>query len=380
MSASAAAPIPVSSTPEPPPLLIERDLRRRRLTVAFRLPLALPQLIFLYVLTLVGSLVLVVGWFAALVLGRLPDGIADFAGQVLRYSVRVSAYALLLTDEYPPFQLSAEGYPVRVELAPGRLNRLAVLFRLFLLIPAQILLIFTLAGWAVLSFFIWLLVLVLGRVPGALFDAITALLRYVFRYYAYYWLVTAAYPRGLFGDRPEPAAVAEPAAELEQARPSRRLVLSTGAKRLVLLFLVLGVASYAAAGAVGATVAGRAVSEDQALSDVSASRDTLDGKGLKYQQDVTACGQELSCVQRANSELAAAFEAFATDVDGIRFPGSAGEEAARTVRASRDFAAALRRLAAASSPEEYSRLAAGLDQISSTFDQRYQDLVDNLSS
>ena len=208
MTASASTvPIPFESSPEPPPLLIERVLTRGRLTVAFRLLLALPQLIFLYVLTLVGSLVLIVGWFAALFLGRLPDGIADFLGQIVRYAVRVSADVLLLTDRYPPFQFSAEDYPVSVELAPGRLNRLAVLFRLFLLIPAQIVVSLTLAGWFVASFFIWLLVLVLGRVPGALFDATTALLRYTFRYYAYYWLVTAAYPWGLFGDRP---GLAEP--------------------------------------------------------------------------------------------------------------------------------------------------------------------------
>jgi len=119
----------VKRAPEPPPLLIERVLGRGRLSVAFRLLLALPQFIVLYVLSLVGSLVLVVGWVAALILGRLPEPIARFLGHVIGYSARVSAYTLLLTDRYPPFQFSAEDYPVRVELAPGRLNRLAVLFR-----------------------------------------------------------------------------------------------------------------------------------------------------------------------------------------------------------------------------------------------------------
>jgi Domain of unknown function (DUF4389) len=404
MSASAAAAsIPVSSEPEPPPLFIERDLRRRRLTVAFRLLLALPQFIFLYVLTAVGSLVLFVGWLAALVLGRLPDGIADFLGQIIRYTVRVLAYTLLLTDRYPPFQFSAEDYPVQVELAPGRLNRLAVLFRLLLQIPAEVLLAFTLVGWFVLSLFIWLLVLVLGRVPGALFDATTALLRYSFRYNAYYWLLSPAYPWGLFGDRPEPAApprapvagpaeaggplgppaataVADQTAELEQPRPSRRLVLPAAAKRLLVLFLVLGVASYAAGGVVSATLAGGTVSKARALNEVSAADTTLNSRGQKYQQDVAACGQELQCVQTATGELATAFEAFAGEVDGIKFPASAKDEATATVRASRDFAGTLRSLASASSPEEYTRRAGGLDQVSSAFDQRYQDLVNELSS
>src|SRR6266536_2144625 len=97
----------VKRAPEPPPLLIERVLGRGRLSVAFRLLLALPQFIVLYVLSLVGSLVLVVGWVAALILGRLPEPIARFLGHVIGYSARVSAYTLLLTDRYPPssFQL-----------------------------------------------------------------------------------------------------------------------------------------------------------------------------------------------------------------------------------------------------------------------------------
>jgi hypothetical protein len=62
--------------PAPPPLLVERVLRRGRLSVAFRLLLAVPQFIVLYVLALVGWLLLIVGWFAALIIGRLPDSIA----------------------------------------------------------------------------------------------------------------------------------------------------------------------------------------------------------------------------------------------------------------------------------------------------------------
>ncbi len=213
----ATAPGTVGSAPEPPPLLVERVLRRGRLSVAFRLLLVLPQVVVLYVLYLVSAIVLVVGWFAALVLGRLPEPIARFLGHVIGYSVRVTAYIFLLTDQYPPFQFSAEDYPVRVELAPGRLNRLAVLFRLILIIPALIVQDLVIVGWGLASFFIWLLVLVLGRVPGSLFDATTALVRYTVRVYAYYWLVTAAYPWGLFGDRPGPAT---PSAEAAVAIPA----------------------------------------------------------------------------------------------------------------------------------------------------------------
>ena len=390
---AATTPFPIESAPEPPPVLVERVLQRGRLSVAFRLLLALPQFIVFYVLNLATAVVLVVGWFAALILGRLPEPIARFVSHVLRYGARVTAYTFLLTDRYPPFRLSAEDYPVRVELWPGRLNRLAVLFRLFLIIPAQVVLSLALAGWAVASFFIWLLVLVLGRAPSALFDATTALLRYNARNYAYYWMVTAAYPWGLLGDRPglapppeeadavpPQAAVAEPTEELEPLRAARRLVLSAGAKRLVILFLVLGVAAEVGSAVFSGTTAGGPVSEARALSEVVTAHDTLTNRGQKYQQDVAACNQQLACVQRADRDLATAVEAFATEVDGVDFPGSAQDEAADVVRVGHQFASALQGLVDAPSAEEYTRLAPGVDQVSTSFDQRYKALVDELTS
>jgi Domain of unknown function (DUF4389) len=219
----------VDGAPVQPALVVERVERRGRLSVAFRLLLVLPQVVVLYVLLLVGLVAVVVGWFAALVLGRLPEPIARYLCHLTRYTTRVYAYSWLLTDRYPPFRFSAQGYPVQVELAPGRLNRLAVLFRLFLAIPASILAGLVVAGWSVAAFVIWLLVLVAGRVPGSLFDATTAVLRYNMRTTAYTWLVTAAYPWGLSATsqapplplRPRPAPARQTHRRQSPARPRR---------------------------------------------------------------------------------------------------------------------------------------------------------------
>ena len=78
---------------------------RNRLTVAFRVILAIPQLLVLAVLGFVAFLVSIIAFFAVLFTGRWPEGLRMFFVGVMRWSTRVSAYLYLLTDEYPPFSL-----------------------------------------------------------------------------------------------------------------------------------------------------------------------------------------------------------------------------------------------------------------------------------
>lgn len=79
---------------------------RSRLTVFFRLFMVIPHAIVLYILQIVASLLLFIGWVAGIFIGRLPGFIHDFVAGYLRWNTRVGAYMLLLTDEYPPFSMS----------------------------------------------------------------------------------------------------------------------------------------------------------------------------------------------------------------------------------------------------------------------------------
>ena len=115
-----------------------RSRPERRLTVLVRIILAVPHLIVLYVLSIASEVVALICWFAALFTGRLPAGLADFQVGYLRWLTRFSAYLSLLTDVYPPFELAEADYPVQLRAQPGQLNRLAVLFRIILVIPAAI--------------------------------------------------------------------------------------------------------------------------------------------------------------------------------------------------------------------------------------------------
>jgi len=68
--------------------------------------LAIPHYIVLVFLWLAALFVVIFAWFAILFTGRYPRGLFDFVVGVGRWTLRVAAYAVLLsTDRYPPFSL-----------------------------------------------------------------------------------------------------------------------------------------------------------------------------------------------------------------------------------------------------------------------------------
>jgi Domain of unknown function (DUF4389) len=83
----------------------QRDLNRWLPLVKWLL--AIPHYIVLLFLDVAALVVVIVTWFAILFTGRYPRGMFDFVEGVIRWHNRVIAYALVLvTDRYPPFQLS----------------------------------------------------------------------------------------------------------------------------------------------------------------------------------------------------------------------------------------------------------------------------------
>ena len=231
--------LPGASTEWLPALDIPEPGEQRRLTVLLRWLLLVPQFIALWLLGIAAFVVVVIGWFGALFLGRLPEFAASFLTGFLGYETRVTASAMLLVDRYPPFALQAPpDYPVRVEVRPGELNRAAVFFRLLLVIPAAIVQGLLTSGWYTVAIVIWLVTLVLGRMPRPLFEATAAVLRYNMRVTAYLLLLTPAYPKRLFGDENELVP--------QTVSATRPLLLSGWGKGLVVLFLVLGLFGYAA--------------------------------------------------------------------------------------------------------------------------------------
>jgi hypothetical protein len=91
-----------------PPVRVDADPAledRNRVTVFFRWLTVIPSALVLAVIGIGAAIAVFIGAFAILVTGRWPEGLRTFVLGYLRWGVRLSGYALLLTDEYPPFSL-----------------------------------------------------------------------------------------------------------------------------------------------------------------------------------------------------------------------------------------------------------------------------------
>jgi hypothetical protein len=457
---------------------------QRRLTVLVRLILAIPHVVVLWVLGIVAEVVALICWFAALVTGRLPDALADFQVGYLRWATRFYAYLFLLTGEYPPFEFADADYPVRLRAQPGQLNRLAVLFRIILVIPAWIVSVVLGYGLSFLVMFVtWLIVLIAGRMPRPLHEALAAAVRYQVRVSGYFLMLTAQYPGGLYGDPgtpasgmgtagggfagepaapgwgqpgPDVAGAAQPGPEVpgaaqpgwgpwgqpESAQPGYgspagsgplgggeagygqplpgygqpaagqsgypaaaygqpavgygqpagpvrwlggdqpwRLVLARPARRLVTLFLVLGVILLVGYGALIAVIASASgnntVTRAEATISVEAAFATLSSTLSGFDSKVAACQGRLSCVNKADAQMSQAFGRFAQDMNGITMPSGASAAAADRVRSDANQASdGFTRLSKVTSAAQYQQVVAstGLETLLRRFDADYQDL------
>jgi len=184
----------VAESSHPIHLTVADDLERSRLTVFFRLLLAIPHIVVVVLWGVLVMLLLLVGWFAAVVTGRLPAGLHTFFVSFLRYATRVTGYVTLLSNPFPPFG-GGGSYPVEVDVEPPAVqSRWSVGFRIVLAIPALILAYLFRLGLQIVAFLGWFYCLVTGRMSGGLQNLGTYCLRYETQTYGYLLLLTSRYP------------------------------------------------------------------------------------------------------------------------------------------------------------------------------------------
>jgi hypothetical protein len=69
--------------------------------------LAIPHYVVLFFLGIGACVSVIIAWFAILFTGRFPRGLFDYVVGYYRWSLRVTAYAFILTtDKYPAFDLN----------------------------------------------------------------------------------------------------------------------------------------------------------------------------------------------------------------------------------------------------------------------------------
>ena len=166
-----------------------------RLLIFVKLLLAIPHLFILYALGVVQSVITIIALFAILFTTRYPEGLFKISVGVLRWQANVSAYILLLRDEYPPFSWDAGEYPLTLEVEyPDTLNRWLPLVKWLLAIPNAIVL--AILGFVayILVFFAWFAILFTGKFPRGLFDFIVGTQRWTLRLNAYIYLMRDEYP------------------------------------------------------------------------------------------------------------------------------------------------------------------------------------------
>jgi hypothetical protein len=185
--------------PMPYPVTFEADYveRRNRLTTFFRLILAIPLLIVLYLYAIVAAVAILIAWFAIVFTARYPRGLYDFVAGYTRFITRFTAYVSLLCDPYPAFGGSDDPvYPVRLEFAGPleRYSHLKTLFRIILAIPIVILRYVMELLLKIGAIAAWFVILVIGKMPRGLFDLMVLANSYMARSDAYIYLLTETYP------------------------------------------------------------------------------------------------------------------------------------------------------------------------------------------
>ena len=170
---------------------------RNRLTVFFRLLVALPWFFVAIFWGIAAYVAVIIAWFALLFTGRYPQGLYDFNANFLRFITRVNGFVWLLTDEWPSFSGDDEpNYPVRLHIDPPKeeYSRAKVFFRIILMIPVYILSYVMSIILQVVGFVAWLVMIFTGKLPAGLYKPLRIATAYNAKALGYYMLLTEDFP------------------------------------------------------------------------------------------------------------------------------------------------------------------------------------------
>jgi len=197
MEATTAPQAPAPPDSYPVRFDVEYPERLSRWKIFLKWLFAIPQLIILYLLSAVMSVLVLIAFFSILFTKKWPRGMFDFAVQIQRWTFNVYAYLGLMRDEYPPFSGDSGAYPpVRLEIDyDEKLSRWQTFLKWVFAIPHLIVLAFlSIAALAILVVG-WFAILFTGQFPRGMFDFVVGTMRWYEWVNAYaFLLMTDRYP------------------------------------------------------------------------------------------------------------------------------------------------------------------------------------------
>ena len=194
--------------------------RQSRLTTFFRGLLAIPPLVWAFVIWSIALIVTVpVAWFALLFTGRYPQALFDFNASWARYVAKADAYGYLATDRWPGFSGADDDYPVRLSVGPPLpvYSRPKVALRIFLLIPVALIAYAMRIVASIAALIAWFAIVITGKMPEGIHQMLRLGLSYMVRALPYFLLLTEDWPTFTVDDDERPAL--EPVPPVPQAPP-----------------------------------------------------------------------------------------------------------------------------------------------------------------
>jgi hypothetical protein len=158
--------------------------------------LVLPHWFVLAFIWIGAFFAVVAAWFMVLFTGKYPAGIHSFVTGTYRWTTRATAYAMLMTDRYPPFSFDPDDdYPARFDIAYTEpIARWRPLVHWLLVIPYAI--VASVLVWLayIVSFIAFFAILFTKKFPEGLFDFNVVAFRWQNRSSGYSLWMTEKYP------------------------------------------------------------------------------------------------------------------------------------------------------------------------------------------
>ncbi|HPE96316.1 MAG: DUF4389 domain-containing protein [Chitinophagales bacterium] len=172
----------------------------------------IPHAFLLMIFSFVLSILTFAAWWVILITGNTPEWYYSWSLKLNRWSLRVSARLLNLSDGYPAFGMDGQDDNTTLNFEHIHIGRGQLLLRSFLgwlmLIPHIFVLYFRMIGTYVLVFLAWWVVLFTGNYPANWHTFNTGTLRWSTRLNLWYSWLIKDYPP--FSGAPDAGAESAP--------------------------------------------------------------------------------------------------------------------------------------------------------------------------